>query len=215
MSDANLTDLTGLLRTANAGDERAQLEAYQKLEPRLFALINSLLREQPAGHSLSVASLANQAYERFLKATLEIEGREKVFGWFCATLRHLIIDRARRRQRRAEKDGLPSDVAEQEEDNATDLRLDLDEAIQRLKQSANQEQREAGLVFELCYYGAHEVALGPGGFEVGVGKGPLPVAEAAKALGLSQATAYRRLKEARALLADRLRDYPLARDQQP
>jgi RNA polymerase sigma factor (TIGR02999 family) len=157
---------------------------YAELRKRAGA---HMARER-AGHSWRPTDLVHETYLRLIAQETGWKNREQFFALAARIMRRVLVDHAR--ERRARKRGQPLRVtlvddlpgAQPEE---PDL-LDLDEALEEL---ASHDERAARLV-ELRFFGG------------------LSELEAARSLGVSQATAKRDWAMARAWLFRRLHRGP-------
>ena len=159
---------------------------YEELR-RLAA--NKLARE-PAGHSLDATALVHEAYLR-LGGGNSFEGRSQFLRAAAVSMQRILVDHARRK-RAARRGGpgrrFPIDEADRVVVDDPDTLLDVDEALGRL---ALEDPTSAEVARSRLFAG-------------------LTVDEAAEALGLSRATAFREWAYARswltAALAARGRD---------
>lgn len=179
-------EVTRLLRAWRGGDEGAGDELMRVLYDELHRIADARLRGEAAGHTLQSTALIHEAYMRLAGAGISWSDRTHFFAVAARTMRRVLTDHARARQRqkrsgaldRVTLSGLP---APERGGDAVDL-IALDEAIEEL---AGQDPRKASAV-ELHYYGG------------------LSYDEVAEALDTSPATVHRDLRMARAWLRDRL-----------
>ena len=180
-------DITLLLRRMGAGDQAARETVFVMVQTELREQAERLMRRQGPDHTLQTTALVNEAYLRLAGgAGREWEDRRHFFGVAGKAMRSVLLDHARRR-RAAKRGGgagaLPLDgLAAAFEDRGGDL-LDLDEA---LREFAAIDARAAEVV-ELRFFAG------------------LTCREAAKVLGISDATAERDWEAAKAWLTAKLR----------
>jgi RNA polymerase sigma factor (TIGR02999 family) len=173
-----------LLQAWREGDETAQERlvpfVYQELRKRAAAY----LRHERRGHTLRPTDLVHEAYLRLCAQNAEWENREQFFGVSCRLMRRILVDHARARAARKRSWGLRVTLSAvpAESPAAQPELLDLDAALQEL---AALDERQVRLV-ELRYFGG------------------LSVEEAARAMGVSPATAHREWVMAKAWLYRRL-----------
>jgi RNA polymerase sigma factor (TIGR02999 family) len=185
MAETPSGNLTQLLHRWGEGDQAAFDRLVQEVYPELHAMASRYLsRERPG--TIQATVLVHDLYLRLLKQEkASFDNRRAFFGFAAGVMRHILIDRAR--ARRSEKrgadrvhvplhDDLPSI------DASSEGLLDLDDA---LKELAAMDPRKAELL-QLSVF-------------LGCGR-----AEAAELLGISERTAIRDLRLARAWLARRL-----------
>jgi RNA polymerase sigma factor (TIGR02999 family) len=176
--------VTRLLEAWRQGDE----EARDRLIPIIYADLRrraaaQLRRERP-GHTLAPSDLVHETYLRLSAQNTAWQNREQFFGVASRLMRRILVDHARARLSAKRGGGLRVSLAEdlaRSTPAAPDL-LDLDRALDEL---AELDERQAQLV-ELRFFGG------------------LPVDEAARALGVSEATANRDWVVAKAWLHRRL-----------
>jgi RNA polymerase sigma factor (TIGR02999 family) len=178
---ATMNDVTRILSDIERGDPAAASELLPLVYDELRRLAAHRLAHEPPGLTLQATALVHEAYLRLVGSD---EGR----GWdsrghfFAAAaeaMRRILVENARRRGRqkrgggRARVELLEADLAV---DDPPDEVLAVNEALERL---AAEDPQAAELV-KLRYFAG------------------LSVEEAAQALGLSRATAYRHWTYARA-----------------
>jgi RNA polymerase sigma factor (TIGR02999 family) len=185
MADTPSADLTQLLNRWGEGDQAAFDRLMHEVYPELRSMASRYVsRERPG--TIQATVLVHDLYLRLLKQEkAKFENRRAFFGFAAGVMRHILVDRVR--ARRSEKrgagrvrvplhDDLPSVDA-----NSDEL-LDLDDA---LKELAALDPRKAELL-QLSVF-------------LGCGR-----AEAAEIVGISERTAIRDLRLARAWLSQRL-----------
>ncbi len=107
--------------------------AMDALIPEIYATLRKLARRQrahEAAHTLETTALVNEAYLKLLeKSGVTFAGREHLYAYMSRVMRHLLIDRARRKK--AQKRQAPEITAPVTPSNIIDV-LALDEALTRL-----------------------------------------------------------------------------------
>jgi RNA polymerase sigma-70 factor (ECF subfamily) len=98
MADPTAPDTTQLLRAWAGGDS----EALQQLTPRVYRELRRvaarLLQKERPGHTLQSADLVHEAYLRLINAgEVEWQHRAHFFAVSATLMRHILMDRARRR----------------------------------------------------------------------------------------------------------------------
>jgi RNA polymerase sigma factor (TIGR02999 family) len=177
-----MADVTRLLDAAAAGEPHAAAELLPLVYDELRELAARRLSAEKAGQTLQPTALVHEAYVRLVNAdpAQRWNGRYHFFAVAARAMRRILIEVARRK-------GLAPriDFAGLEPAVADDQRfLELHDALERL---AATEPVAAQVVEARVFAG-------------------LSVDEAAAALGLSRATAYREWTFARAWLATALSD---------
>jgi RNA polymerase sigma factor (TIGR02999 family) len=169
-----VSDVTQLLKAMQAGDPHAAGELLPLVYDELRQLArNKLAREQP-GQTLEATGLVHEAYLRLVGASQEPhwDGRGHFFAAAAEAMRRILVDNARRRQCARHGSGRGHVDADLDAialpSPAVDL-LALDEALTRLAEEA---PARAELV-KLRFFAG------------------LTMPEAARALGVSLATAER------------------------
>jgi RNA polymerase sigma factor (TIGR02999 family) len=176
-----MSDVTRILSEIEQGDPRASEQLLPLVYDELRRLAAQRLAREAPGQTLQATALVHEAYLRLVGGD---EGR----GWdsrghfFAAAaeaMRRILVENARRRGRqkrgggRARAELLEADLAV---DDPPYEVLAVDEALERLAA----EDRQAAELVKLRYFAG------------------LSVDEAAHALGMSRATAYRHWTYARA-----------------
>jgi RNA polymerase sigma-70 factor, ECF subfamily len=187
-------DVTLLLADAAGGDRRALDALLPLVYDELRRLAASQMSHERAGHTLGTTGLINEAYLRLVaQKTLDIRSRGMFFGIAATTMRRVLVDHARGRNREKRGGDLKREsfttaieFAEGKEGvggagSPVDV-LELDEALEELSKL---NERCARLV-ELRFF---------------VG---MSVDDAAEAVGVSPRQAANEWKVARAFLAERL-----------
>lgn len=181
-------EITGLLRSWRSGDS----EALQRLMPlvysRLHAMAVHFMHQEKPGQTLQATALVHEAYLRLISTDVTWEDRVHFLSVAAKTMRRILLDQAKARQRAKRGGGLRNmsleDVPEPAQPADSDF-LNLDAALTRLCQ---QDPRRGELV-ELFYFGG------------------VTGDEAAEILGVSRATVNRDLKLGKAWLRSELQTY--------
>jgi RNA polymerase sigma factor (TIGR02999 family) len=182
-----VSDVTRILQSIEAGDERAADELLPLVYEELRKLAAAKMARETPGQTLQPTALVHEAWLRLTgNEGAQWEGRAHFFGAAAEAMRRILIDIARRKhaQRhggaRQRVDILEIDLAAPAPDDAL---LAVNEALERL---AAVDKPKAELV-KLRYFAG------------------LTLEEAAGALGISLATAKRWWTYARAWLFDQIR----------
>src|SRR5262245_4381656 len=183
-----MPDVTRLLEAAVAGDRRAADDLLPVVYDELRKLAAARLAAEQPGHTLDATALVHEAYLR-LVGDQRFDGRGHFFAAAAEAMRRVLVDRARDKARHKRGGGLQqidlTDVPGRADDDPN-LLLSLDEALERL---AAEDPAAAGVAKLHLFAG-------------------LSIDEAATALGISRATAYRNWTYARAWLQDALDENP-------
>ena len=180
-----MSEVTLLLDAAASGDPKAAADLLPLVYDELRKLAAQRLASEKPGQTLQPTALVHEAYVRLVGGPADHpwDGRGHFFAAAAEAMRRVLVDNARRK--RTHKHGgdrprveLPDVPAEPEV--ADDRLLALDAALTRLAA----EDPVAARVVELRYFAG------------------MSVEDAAAALGLSRAAAYRHWTYARAWLKD-------------
>jgi RNA polymerase sigma factor (TIGR02999 family) len=174
-----MPEVTRILAAIEAGDSRAAAELLPLVYEELRRLAAQKLAHEQPGQTLDATALVHEAYLR-LVGNQRFADRRHFLAAAAQAMRRILIESARRKQLapRVELDGV-------EPSSASDERLlELNDALERL---AAIEPVAAKVVEARVFAG-------------------LSVEDAAEALGLSRATAYREWTFARAWLVAALAD---------
>jgi RNA polymerase sigma factor (TIGR02999 family) len=176
-----MSDVTRILLDIEQGDRKASEQLLPLVYDELRRLAAQKLAHEPRGMTLQATALVHEAYLRLVGSD-EGQGWDSRGHFFAAAaeaMRRILVENARRRGRqkqgggRARAELLEADLAVED---PPDEVLSVDEALDRLAA----EDRQAAELVRLRYFAG------------------LSVEEAAQALGLSRATAYRHWTYARA-----------------
>jgi len=180
-----MSDVTRLLDAAAAGDRKAAADLLPFVYDELRKLAAVRMAAESPDQTLQPTALVHEAYLRLIGPAdgLRWENRGHFFAAAAEAMRRILVDAARRkrtekhggRRRRVELPDVPA-----RPDGADGQLLALDEALTRLAA----EDPVAARVVELRHFAG------------------LSIEDAAAALGLSRATAYRHWTYARAWLRD-------------
>jgi RNA polymerase sigma factor (TIGR02999 family) len=184
-----MSDVTQILQALEKGDPAAASQLLPLVYDELRQLAAQKLAQEKPGQTLQATALVHEAYLRLVGNDPEPHwnSRGHFFAAAALAMRNILVDNARRkrrlkhgggRQRVALEEALPAPPQDAEE------LLALDEALTRLAA----EDPEAARIVELCYFAG------------------LSVEQAAQALGISRASAYRQWTFARAWLLQALSD---------
>jgi len=173
-----MSEVTQILAAIEAGDPLAAEQLLPLVYDELRKLAAQKIAQEKPGQTLQATALVHEAYLR-LVGNQNFANRRHFFAAAAQAMRRILIDSARRKQLapRVDIDGLQ--LAAQVNDERL---LDLHDALERL---AIEEPMAARMVEARVFAG-------------------LSMDEAAAALGLSRATAYREWSFARAWLATAL-----------
>jgi RNA polymerase sigma factor (TIGR02999 family) len=169
-----MNDVTRILLTVEQGDPHTPAELLPLVYDELRRLAAQKLAREAPGQTLQATALVHEAYLRLVDVNQiqTWDSRGHFFAAAAEAMRRILIDNARRK--RTEKHGgkhSPAPVVDLEIESGatTEDILALDEALTKL---ADEDPIKARLV-NLRYFAG------------------LPLDDAAKALGISRATAYR------------------------
>jgi RNA polymerase sigma factor (TIGR02999 family) len=175
-----MSEVTRLLDAAHAGDARAADELLPLVYEELRKLAGQRMSKEKPGHTLQGTALVHEAYVRLIgSANVGFANRGHFFAAAAEAMRRILVENARRKQgirhggefRRQELNESPSNNREAE-------LLDLNDALDKL----GEDDRPAADIAKLHIFAG------------------MSVDEAAQALGVSRATAYRHWNYAKAWL---------------
>jgi RNA polymerase sigma factor (TIGR02999 family) len=185
LSDCDMSDVTRILSDLAKGDAQAAGELLPLVYDELRKLAAARMAAESSHQTLQPTALVHEAYLRLIGSVDEAkwENRGHFFAAAAEAMRRILVDAARRKRtekhgghrQRVELSDVPADS-----DIADDRLLALDAALTRFAV----EDPVAAQVVELRHFAG------------------LSIEDAAAALGLSRATAYRHWTYARAWLRD-------------
>jgi len=188
MNDPDSTNITQYLNGAAAGDPDASLRLLPLVYEELRRVARQRMARTPPGNTLTPTALVHEAYVKLVEhRRLPWESSRHFFLAASRAMRNILVDQARRKAAVKHGAGLRrvdiADVDPEIDAPAEDV-VALDEALRRLEQ----EEPEIGEVVELHHF---------------VG---LSLEETARILQVSESTAKRRWRYARAWLHRALRE---------
>ena len=180
LGKVSMNEVTRILSAVGAGDPDAAKQLLPLVYEELRQLAARKLGVETPGQTLQPTALVHEAYLR-VAGGQKFEGRGHFFAAAAEAMRRILVDNARRKKavkhggerQRVELDGLDVPIRTPPEEV-----LALDEALTRLAA----EDPEAAQVVQLHFFAG------------------LSIEQAAAALGVSRATAYRDWSFARAWL---------------
>jgi RNA polymerase sigma factor (TIGR02999 family) len=184
-----MSEVSRILRAIERGDRHEASRLLPLVYDELRKLARSKMAHERPGQTLGATGLVHEAYLRLIgnEADKQWDNRGHFFAAAAEAMRRILIENARRKSRDRHGGGRHR-VEMSEGDLATSTDLDdllaLDEALARL---AADDAQAAELAKLRCFAG-------------------LSVDEAADALGISRATAYRHWTYARAHLKSALQE---------
>jgi RNA polymerase sigma factor (TIGR02999 family) len=185
-----MTDVTRILNAIDAGDPKAADQLLPLVYDELRKLAAGHMANEEPGHTLDATALVHEAYLRLVgpSGSREFANRRHFFAVAAEAMRRILVDHAR--QRRALKRGGPAGPVRIDMDrlpapaDSDDRWIDLDEALTEFARI----DAEAAELAKLRLFGG------------------LSVEEAAEALQIPRATAFRTWTYARAWLTGALSD---------
>jgi RNA polymerase sigma factor (TIGR02999 family) len=183
-----MSDITNLLNALERGDPGAANELLPLIYDELRTLAAQKLAHEQPGQTLQATALVHQAYLRLVErphgeATDEApwDNRGHFFAAMAEAMRRILVENARRRARVRHGGGRRR---VEFDDQAMPVRLPADEilALDEALTKLAEEDPEAAQVVQLHFFGG------------------LSIEQAAVALEVSRATAYRQWRYARAWL---------------
>jgi RNA polymerase sigma factor (TIGR02999 family) len=183
-----MSDVTRILSQIEAGDPSAAEQLLPLVYDELRKLAAAKLAHEKPGQTLQATALVHEAYIRLVdvKKAQRWNSRGHFFGAAAEAMRRILVDNARRTmasKRGGDGQRLCLEAVDSRAQTAPDELILLDETLEEL---ARQDPLGSKLV-ELRYFAG------------------LPIDEAAAALGISAATAYRHWAFARAWLHCQIR----------
>jgi RNA polymerase sigma factor (TIGR02999 family) len=189
-----MSEVTRILAAIHQGDPHAAGQLWPLVYDELRQLAARKLAQETPGQTLQPTALVHEAYLR-LVGDQQFEGRGHFFAAAAEAMRRVLIEAARRKQLPKHGGGrrrIELDEAHRVLESSDDLLL-LDDALGRL----GAEDATAVAIVKLRLFAG------------------LSVEEAADALGLARATAYRHWTFARAWLRSELGDGGPAEESAP
>jgi RNA polymerase sigma factor (TIGR02999 family) len=182
-----MTDVTRILSAIEQGDPHAAEQLLPLVYDALRQLAAQKLAQEKPGQTLQATALVHEAYLRLVNVdqAQQWNSRGHFFAAAAEAMRHILVDRARRKRRPKHGGGrkrIELDDRVPAPPTAEEHLLALDEALTRLAA----DDPEAAAVVQLRYFAG------------------LSVEEAAQSLGMSRASAYRHWTFARAWLRQQL-----------
>lgn len=177
-------ELTRFLNEVGRGTTPDTTQIIQVVYAELKAIAEGCVRSERPGNTLQATALVNEVFVKlFDQSRIEWAGRKHFYAVAAKAMRRLLVDQARRRQRRkkAETPATFDQAVADASGISVDL-IDLDAALEELAVLDDRQSR----VVELKYFGGLEVE------------------EVAKVLEVSKTTVEREWRSARAWLARRL-----------
>jgi RNA polymerase sigma factor (TIGR02999 family) len=177
-------EVTQLLIAWRQGDEGARDELIPLVYDQLRRIAHHRLRGERAGHTLQTADLINEAYLRLIEQPVNWQSRAHFFGIAARLMRHILVDKARARQR-LKRGGERQQISLTEAADALEDSADLLALHEALEVLAEVDPKRSQIV-ELRFFGG------------------LTVAETAEVMGISSPTVERGWRAARAWLQTEL-----------
>ena len=186
--DADSAELTRLLQAHQSGDSAAFERLIEVVYPHLYRSARQQLAKQGAETSLDATSLVNEAYIRLVQETgVEWNDRGHFYAVSALTMRHILVDQARRRASQKRGSGQrPITLNAHEPHLSIDSRADLILAVDQALSELEAFNERLARVVECRYFAG------------------LTSEEAASALEVSTRTVERDWLRARAWLAEKL-----------
>lgn len=182
------TPLTGLLKAAGTGDERAASEILPLVYDELRRLAATYLAKTPPGNTFQATALVHEAYMRLVGADDPgWDGRRHFFGAAAQAMRNILVEQARRKgtaKRGAGQKRLEAKDSDLAIEPPSEDVLALNEALTKLEVT---EPRKAEIVMLHHFAG-------------------LTMDETAAAMGCSLSTVEREWRFTRALLFSQIVD---------
>lgn len=152
-------DVTQLLQRLGDGDDEALEQLIPLLYGELRRIASENLRRERASHTLATTALVNEAYLRLVESRkISVRDRSQFFGAASLTMRRILVDYARTRNRLKRGAGvepIPLDEATAFlSHHEADEILALDDALRRL---AKFDERAARVV-QLRFFGGLEMS---------------------------------------------------------
>ena len=146
-----MPEVTRILESLERGDAKAAEELLPIVYEELRKLAAYKMSLQPPGQTLQATALVHEAYLRLLgNEEKRWENRRHFFSAAAEAMRHILIDRARRRLRvrHGEKaENVPLDEIEIAAPARDEIVLQLDEALEKLAQTSPEQAEIVKLRF--------------------------------------------------------------------
>lgn len=185
------SEVTRLLQLSVDGDPDAFDRLFPIVYDELRKVAHNRLRHERRGHTLNTTALVHETYLKLVRLdAVQYGGRAHFFAIAAQAMRNILVTYAIRRK--AQRRGgtskkVPLDDVMLISDEQADAILDLNDALDRLKEMSERQH----LVVEARFFGG------------------LTVEEAAEAIGVSPATVKRDWRVARAWLNRELGHDPI------
>ena len=127
-------DITRLVRTAAEGDAQCESQLYELVFGELRKIAKARLRNEASSNSVETAELIDDAFRKVVGRAV-LENRSHFYRVAARAMRQVIIDRARKRKRRIEKQ--LNNVAVELDELATQkltALIALDESLKRFQE---------------------------------------------------------------------------------
>jgi RNA polymerase sigma factor (TIGR02999 family) len=177
-----MSDVTEILNAIERGDAGATDQLLPLVYEELRLLAAQKLSHESPGQTLQATALVHEAYLRLVgDEPHDWQNRGHFFAAAAEAMRRILVDNARRKQARksgGSRQRVPLDSADVADPATPEDILALDDALAKLAA----EDPQAAEVVKLRLFAG------------------LPVEQAAQAIGISRATAYRQWTYARAWL---------------
>ncbi len=181
-----IAELTRYLNELGRGDAGAPTQLIDVVYAELRAIAVAYLRSERPAHGLQATVLVHEAFVKlFDHRQVEWTGRKHFYAAAAKAMRRLLVDEARRRQRRVPTEQTPT--LDRAIADASGIEVDLIDLDVALDELARLDARQSRVV-EFKYFGGLEVD------------------EVARVLEVSTTTVEREWRSAKAWLARRLGD---------
>jgi RNA polymerase sigma factor (TIGR02999 family) len=147
----SVAEITRILQSLEGGDARAADELLPLVYEELRRLAAHKMSLQPPGQTLQATALVHEAYLRLLgNEEKRWQSRRHFFSAAAEAMRHILIDRARRRLRARHGENaeqVPLDEVEITAPAKDEIVLQLDEALEKLAQISPEQAEIVKLRF--------------------------------------------------------------------
>jgi RNA polymerase sigma factor (TIGR02999 family) len=131
-----MSNVTQILSSIERGDLKASQDLLPLVYDELRRLAAGQMAHQPSGHTLQATALVHEAYLRLVGSGQHgWDGRRHFFAAAAEAMRHVLVDRARRKQRAkhgGELERADIDAIELEAEADSDKILIVHDALDRL-----------------------------------------------------------------------------------